>query len=409
MNVSIDAAGRYCFAYPERFTLGTEPSFNLPAVMGPAIGSSAEPVHAMFAVEVTPYHSDQSLDQQVDEFLQGFTVAAQESLTRARRIVGGETAVLVDVVPVQLSWRIVFVPHDGQLYRLMYWPVDVPEAKADVEELYQTTLNSFAFLPKGTQAHTVFWSAFGQNISVSYEPSLATSMETTTVPAVPPDNQSLFSGWHPAYAQIRLLGFPADSLYQLPFIDPENNVPRIMLFQTKDFPGYGDEHPQGFINQLQSLTRLLKAGVSPNQCAKPVADYKSALPFLPWVNMRQTFCAQPQLIEFAGGKGIRYVTYYAQSPEPVLEQRVFYTFQGLTNDGTLYVSALFPIETGIFPKEPWPCPKCGDPNYDPLPEWTTLLTEQLSRLNAQSADGFAPSLATLDKLIKSIDIQPRQK
>jgi len=251
--------------------------------------------------------------------------------------------------------------------------------------------------------------AFDQSISISYEPSLATSVEPSTVPAVLPDNQSLFSGWHPDYARIRFLGFPADSAYQLPFIDRENNIPQIMVFLTKDFSGFGDEHPQGFVNQLHSLTELLKTGVSPDQCDKPLSDYESALPFLPWVNMKQTFCAQPQIIEFAGGKGIRYVTYYAQSPEPVLEQRVFYTFQGVTNDGVFYVSALFPIKTGIFPKEPLPCPKCGDPNYNPFPEWNALLTEQLTQLNAQSEADFEPSLKTLDEVIKSIYFKTQGK
>lgn|SRR5574341_1925134 len=146
LNVYIERDAGYCFAYPKRFTFGTQPLFDIPAVIGPAIGSSAEPVFATFAVEVTTYDPGKGLDQQVDVFLREFTVVPPESMTRARVIVGAEAAVLVDVVPVQLSWRILFVPHNGQLYRLMYWPVDVPEAQADIEELYQTTLNSFAFL-----------------------------------------------------------------------------------------------------------------------------------------------------------------------------------------------------------------------------------------------------------------------
>lgn len=77
--------------------------------------------------------------------MQSFTAVDPNSLTRARLTVGGEVALLVDAVPVQLSWQIIFVPHNGNLYRLMYWPVDVPEAKADVDALTQTTLGSFAF------------------------------------------------------------------------------------------------------------------------------------------------------------------------------------------------------------------------------------------------------------------------
>ena len=75
--------------------------------------------------------------------------------------------------------------------------------------------------PEVSYPQTAGLQAFGQNISVSYEPCLAMSIETSTVPAVLPDNQSLFSDWHPIYAQISFLGFPADNAYQLPFIDPE--------------------------------------------------------------------------------------------------------------------------------------------------------------------------------------------
>jgi hypothetical protein len=263
--------------------------------------------------------------------------------------------------------------------------------------------------PVPLDMQTFSWTVFGQTISISYETNLTTSTEFATIPAMEPSDQILFSDWHPTYANIRFLGFSAGDAYQLPFIDPENNIPQILVFQTKDFPGYGDDNPQGFVNQLQSLSELLKTGVGSDRCGEPLSDYDSALPFLPWVNMKQSFCARPQIVEFAGGKGIRYVTYYAQSPEPVLEGRVFYTFQGLTNDGAIYISALFPVETGIFPNEPFPCPKCGDPNYNPFPEWNALLTDQLSQLNAQPDIDFTPSLATLDEVVKSINFKPQGK
>ncbi len=41
-----------------------------------------------------------------------------------------------------------FPMHAGKVYRLMYWPVDVPEVQTDIDELVQTTLNSFAYLSK---------------------------------------------------------------------------------------------------------------------------------------------------------------------------------------------------------------------------------------------------------------------
>ena len=145
MNVYIDEAAGFCFAYPLRFTLGDQPS-DKPSVLGPPIGSPAEPVYATFTVEVTPFDSAQSIDQQVDEFLRGFSVMDPASFTRALITVGNEAGILVQQVPVHLSWHIVFVKHNDSLYRLMYWPVDVPEAKADIDELYQATINTFAFI-----------------------------------------------------------------------------------------------------------------------------------------------------------------------------------------------------------------------------------------------------------------------
>jgi hypothetical protein len=88
----------------------------------------------------------------------------------------------------------------------------------------------------------------------------------------------------------------------------------------------------------------------------------------------------------------------------VLDFQVFYTFQGATNDGKFYVAAFFPIQTGIFPADPPQCSKCGDPNYNPLVDWQTVLTEQLNQLNNQPADDFAPSLTVLDEMIQSIRI-----
>jgi hypothetical protein len=145
LNVYIERAANYCFAYPIRFTLGDQPSDH-PPVLGPAIESSAEPVHATFTIEIVPFDAGKSLEQQADEFLKSFTVIELAPLARQPVTVGGEAGIMIEPVPVRLAWRIVFVQHGERLYRLMYWPVDVSEAKADMDELYQVTLNTFAFI-----------------------------------------------------------------------------------------------------------------------------------------------------------------------------------------------------------------------------------------------------------------------
>ncbi len=254
-----------------------------------------------------------------------------------------------------------------------------------------------------SRLQTVSLSEFGRDISLSYNSGLASKVETATVPAVPFTDQILFAEAHPEYAQIRFPGFLNGRLYELPLLPLENRDAQVMIFRTADFPGYGDDNPFGFVGQREALTGLLKTGVDPDSCAKPLTSDLS-LPFLPWINAKQSFCAQPQLIQFSGGQGVRYLSYYTQGLNPVLDKQVFYTFQGLTNDGQFYISALFPVQTGIFPTEPSPCSVCGDTNYDPSSEFMTLLSTQLTDLNAQAGDHFVPSLAVLDKLVQSIQI-----
>ena len=129
------------------------------------------------------------------------------------------------------------------------------------------------------------------------------------------------------------------------------------------------------------------------------------MPYLPWINMKQTLCAQPAIVEFANGQGVRYLSYFSQGLNPVLDREVFYTFQGITDDGQFYVAAFFPVETGIFPSEAPVCSAC-EPASDLSAEWATVLAEQLIRLNAKPAQEFTPSLRVLDELIQSIEIAP---
>jgi hypothetical protein len=144
LNVYIDEMDGYCFAYPKRFFLGDQPS-DTPEVRGPAIGSPAEPVFASFGVEISLADPGKTLREQAGAFLADFSVADPSTYVWTQVQIGGEPGWMVEPVPAMLSWRLVFVQHGGRLFRLSYWPVDIPEAKADLDELTQTTLGSFTF------------------------------------------------------------------------------------------------------------------------------------------------------------------------------------------------------------------------------------------------------------------------
>ena len=145
LTVYVNEEDGYCFAYPSRFMEGGQPMLNVPAILGPAIGNGVDPVFVSFAVQITPAN-DESLRAQAEAFLKKFSVADPTTYTWTQVPVGGEAGLMVEPVPVMLSWRIVFVQHDGNLFRLMYWPADISEAQSDLNDLTQTTLGSFAFM-----------------------------------------------------------------------------------------------------------------------------------------------------------------------------------------------------------------------------------------------------------------------
>jgi len=408
LNVYVNEEWKYCFAYPVNFILDeSRAAEGMISLYGPALEDSANSLRASLEITTQSMANGSALTPVVDAYLTFQNVDMSMPITREQVMLGNEIAEKLEPVPGLLNSRVLISLHANILYTLRFHPSDVEIAKPDLDALTQTVTGSFAFLPLHHQVaerlQTVSWFEFGQDISLSYDSTLAPWAEPSTAPAVPVNDQMLFAGPHPAYAQIRFLGFLGGRPYDLPLLLDENRDARVMIFQTADFSVFGDDNPQGFMNQKRALIELLATGVDPAYCAEPIPG-RPSLPYLPWINMQQVFCAQPEIIEFVGGKGIRYISHYAQSPAPALDQQIIYTFQGLTDDGKFYVSAVFPVETGIFPTEASPCPKCGEPDYNPIPEWNALLVEQLTQLNTQPEDDFAPSLRLLDELIQSIQI-----
>lgn len=140
------ANGDYCFAYPPRFFLADEGG-----IRGPNLDDSLTPLYVTFAVTVVPADLEYTARGEAELFLKDFTVVDIDSLTWNPIMVDGEWGWMVEPVPTMGAWRFVFVQHNGYLYRLSYWPVDIPEARADIDELAQVTIGSFAFLKQEKQ------------------------------------------------------------------------------------------------------------------------------------------------------------------------------------------------------------------------------------------------------------------
>jgi hypothetical protein len=400
----------YCFAYPGRFTREkSQDGSQIPMLTGPALDQSIEPVRVGLGIQTVPVPAGSELSRLVDIYLaqpqfQDLPWEIQRSPAR----LSGEEAVVLDGIPGRGSARQVLVLHADALTTFTFHPTDLGPSTPDLEELFEAVTRSFTFMnqsPLPSAAftpQTITWPQFGQTIRLVYDPSLAPWVEAVTIPAVPSSPQVMPAEAHPANAQFRFVGYQGGRPFQLPY--PLQDA-QVMVFQTQDFADFASDTPDNFPGQLQALSELLKTGMDPAHCSSPLFGYEQALPFLPGRHARQVFCAQPELIAFQGGRGVRYLVHYSQDDGPVVEGQPFYTFQGLTDDGKLYIAAIFPVQTGVFPTQPPDCPKCSDPTYDPHPDWQAALSEQLDRLNAQPAEKFSPSLAVLDALVRSIQIE----
>jgi hypothetical protein len=386
----------YCFAYPEVFSVfGENPA--APAISGPALDESPDPLHAYLIVSARPVPEGADLGALVSGFLgQSVFSTLPEPIARTATTLGGEPAEVLEGVPGRLSSRVVLALHNNRLYQLSFNPVDAEPAKADLEALYSAVLPSFAFFDTEEQPPIVEDSAlffeFGRQFFFTYDPNLALLVEAGTVDAVPPSPEVMFSDAHPALVQFSFLGYNGGRPAQLPY---PFQTPRLMVFPTQDFANFGPDQPTGFPQQLENLRTLLETRPDlAERCAQAAPGGEPALPFLPWLNSAQVLCAQPQYIEFDGGSGIRYLTTFSQGPNPILDPAIFYTFQGLSDDGELYFSAVFPTASGLFPLEVHPGANDQLPDSD--------YTEELAALNAQSGDLFQPALGQLDALIRSL-------
>ena len=107
-------------------------------------------------------------------------------------------------------------------------------------------------------------------------------------------------------------------------------------------------------------------------------------PFLPYQVNDRLVTILPKLLTFEGGSGIRYVTTWDEAifaDDSMIN--LYYTFQGISDDGQYYISAVFPLKS------------------------TSLNGQLTSNVDWNSVDGsdFEPLLENMDYYIGSLVIE----
>ena len=240
--------------------------------------------------------------------------------------------------------------------------------------------------------HTVTY----DNICLEYPASLASGIRIEMIEEIPLTDYQIFAETYPRHLRVGFLDYGRGSRFRS-FLKPQ-----ILLYATETFPDFGNG-TWGFPEELDRLTTLLdertdlSAFVGASDRPPDVV-----LPFLPWVNSRQVLRSSPQYLTFGGGTGIRYLTYYSQDATHITDQEVFYTFQGLTNDGEYYMSVILPVKTGVLPEEV----DTSDIDWNKFAaNYQRYLAETFEKITNLPDEIFSPSLYTLDELVRSITIK----
>lgn len=158
---------------------------------------------------------------------------------------------------------------------------------------------------------------------------------------------------------------------------------------------------QPIVVALQQLLADPSALAAYQSVGPETEPFQPGLSMLPPSNAVQMFRAQVQPVAFAEGVGVRYLTQLSQRPTPINNQDLFYTFQGLTDDGATYIAAYFPV---ILPDLPG-SPQIGEEAFMSLMEdWPGYIAQTATLLNAQPTTAFTPNLAALDALLSSLSV-----
>jgi hypothetical protein len=215
-------------------------------------------------------------------------------------------------------------------------------------------------------------------LSVYLDPALASDYTCETIPESPEGIAT-----YPQYTKLTLQGYPLTGTFFTPYIS---------ILPIKRYIELLPDFIPGELTALQTLI----GGEAPGD---------KDLPLLPTLNAAEMFHAQYKLIPFTSGNGIRYMTLLAQFYAPINNKELFYTYQGLTQDGKYWISAILPINNPILPANGNNPP--GGQSWDQFTnDYSTYIADLTNQLNSQVSGNFTPSLDMLDALVASITIQP---
>ena len=138
------AGDAYCFLYPADFEVLPGQMEGFASLVGPEYGEGAEPLRANLSIT-----TEDPAGRTLQEYLEAQKAAYPGAALQQEDIsLGGFPAILIQDFPGRLANKMVFSEHDGIIHTLTFSPNEdaFPEAKADMERLYESVIGSWVFL-----------------------------------------------------------------------------------------------------------------------------------------------------------------------------------------------------------------------------------------------------------------------
>jgi hypothetical protein len=116
-------------------------------------------------------------------------------------------------------------------------------------------------------------------------------------------------------------------------------------------------------------------------------------------NAGQMYQSNVKYLKFQNGSGARWLSQYGQDSSPIGWPDLFYTFQGITDDGKYYISMILPVN---HPSLPHPDQVTRDQAF--YDNFLTYAANTRSQLEAESDPSFVPSLVLLDQIVETLSV-----
>jgi hypothetical protein len=211
---------------------------------------------------------------------------------------------------------------------------------------------------------------------------------------------------------------------------PADMVPEYVRITINHYPLIGElsQQPRIMVYPLNDLIQSYPGAATAVSELKNLLDKKDPqfpdkLPFWPLTSVTkvegsapetmgaQSITTQAQFLDFKTGKGIRYITQFDKTPPlPINGSSLFYTYQGLTDNGKYYIAIILPISASFLAYDSTKntrLPEGGIPfDWNGSSDHGTYYAAVKQKLNTATDDVFSPRLSTCDALIQSLTIAP---